>query len=757
MSVQTRPLIIKDFTGGIDDNYIDAPTKTAKELDNFFILENQSLRSRFGSHIDDDTNTPQIPAGAQRIQTAINYDKDDKLFIHSANRIYFRDPATYSTLQGPSGNDLWSSVTVNDPIAHAQWKKHIFLTSSTYETPKKIYKDDANLYQLRTAGLPKLASDPTITPSVAGASTFLYAFVHQYTYKAGQEEFQDFGPTRIVEVENSDDPSVNQNNISAIPVLANGATESYDTANIKIKIYRTIDGGNTFYEIGEVTNGTTVFVDNFSDATIQSNATLYTTGGVPDNDPPPLAKYITQVGPIAYYGNIKEGTDEREFEVRQSQANDPDSVPATYNVQVDDKITGMGSIQSVPITFCRRHIYRLEGNFDELGRGFITPIRIDDTAGCVSHNSIVQAKNAVFWAGNDGFYVSDGYKVEIISDHLKDRYKDLLSNMSDPTKIVGTYDEDNEKIYWAVQADASNPDNDSFWVMDLRWGITKKSTFTTMSGGSSFAPSAITTFAGDIIRADRRGYVFIHNVEDDTDPMVNTSVQPTEWSTQAIIWLYEGFATNFGTDVYRKWVTRMQLSARNITNLSLAITAINDDGRITRTITPIRYRGNFIWGDPEFTWGDPQFVWNAEGLILQARRMARGGLRCSYLQMRFTNSFTVITTSEGLGTATVNNVAKTVTLDTAATADWPEDIEGYFIAFEDDNFTREYEILSRLPDTITYEDASDLSPSGSQKWTIRGTRKGEVLNLLSYTLNYAAISQSQGMFETGQSGEISGT
>ena len=752
MAVTSRPFVVDDLTGGFTDDFVNAPLRQAEVVDNFLILENKSIQSRSGSHIEDAQNAPIIPAGQQRIGNVINYDKDRQLFYQSASKLYYRNPLTYSTLQGPTGNDLFPQSGVAHHITFSEWKKQVFLTSDSFERPKKFYIDNNGNYQLRTAGLPSLASDPVITPGAAGSRSYVYEFHYHYTYFADQQEFQDFGPTTQIEVTNSEDPSANPNNISGIPVLANGADENWDTANMKIFIYRGIDGGTTLYKIGEITNGTTIFVDNFADTDITENLPSYREGGVLNNSAPPLAKYVHIVNNFAYYAHVKEGVEILKSDILQSAPEDPDSVPAANRISVDDEIKGMGSIQSVPLVFCRKHIYRIEGAYDELGRGTPVGIRIDDTAGCVSHRSIVQAKDYVFWAGNDKFYASDGYKVIPISDHFTTRYKQMIDGSADLENIVGTYDEKNERIYWAIQSDSGSLDNDALWIIDLRWGLSRSSSFTSFSGGDSFAPSAIGFFNDELVRADKRGYVFVHSEDDINDPKVDINTSPDLWGVQSVVWTYRSFATNFGTDALRKWVTRLYLTAVNRTNVTIAMKAINDDGKLERVMTPIRYRKNFVWGDPEFVWGEEDFVWNAAGLIQESRRLPRRGLRCSYLQLEFTNAFGVITTSDSLGTATVSG--NTATLDVAS-VNWPSNSVDYFIAFESDNYTQEYLIEQRTDDTITFLDTGGNAPLGSQNWVIRGIRKGEVLNLLSYTLLYAPVSQSATMFEAGQSGEVS--
>lgn len=394
--ISTQPLALDDFSGGITDHYVNGRPNQAQKMTNLLVLNNKSAMMAPGSELDDTTN-PAIPAGNQRIGELINFNNNNALLVQSAKRIYYRDPSAYSTLNGPTTNPAFNLGSTSDHVSHTQWRAHLFATNGAFANPVKIFRNGSGALTLVQAGLPLLASNPVITPGAAGAGSYLYTFTHRYTYTVGSEEFVDESALTTVAVTNSGDPGTNPNAISAIPVLANGASGNYDTASIKIRIYRTIDGGTTFYLLGEVANGITVFTDNFSDSAIVTNDLLYTTGGVVENDPPPLAKFIHIVNNTAYYGFIKEGSEILKTQIRQSIKDDPDSVPAAFFDEMEDELTGLSSIQSIPIITCKKHIYRLEGSFDEFGRGFINHIRIHDTAGCISNRSLVQAENKLFW------------------------------------------------------------------------------------------------------------------------------------------------------------------------------------------------------------------------------------------------------------------------------------------------------------------------------------------------------------------------
>jgi hypothetical protein len=751
--IQIQPLEVTQFTGGVTDFIFSSDITSAVILDNFSVQFNQSLLTRPGSIVDDvSPGNGKIPAGNQRIGTLINYDNSSNLLVQSARDVYYRNPSAYTTILGPTGNHVFSNGTTANIISKAEWNKHIFLTHDGFPVPQKIYKDGSGAMRVRNAGLPDLASSPIVTAGAAGANNYVYAFHYSYQYTVENQVFEDDGPVTFVELDNAAAPDINPVSITAIPVLSNGASNNWDTTVITVKIYRTADNGINSFFLGQVTNGTTTYTDNTSDAPLTNSSLLYLSDGSLDNDPTPLSKFVHVVNNTGYYGYIKEGSEEFPFKYRQSIPFDPDSCPLAFEDSVEDVITGFSSVQSIPIILCVRHVYRIEGGFDQFGRGSPNHIRISDNAGCVSNLSLVQAEGQLFWAGNDGFYATDGYTVIKISDDTNDSYKAMLAASSDQRRIYGKFDELNRRIVWGLETDSSSMDNDTLFVLDLRWGVKAASVFTSWSAGDSFRPTALEFFNKKLYRADSRGYVFIHDTIYDTDPLVDTATNPEAWNEKTIIWTYRSIAMNFGTNLYRKIATKILLLAKNSTNVSIQINTINDDGRIFRALKEIRWRRNFVWGDPQFSWGDPLCVWNGEGLIEQWRRMPAKGLRFSYLQVEITNSYTVITNSDTLGTATFNPTTKVITLDDAVANDWPIDARGYFISSEVDGYSRQFEILSRTADTVTVLDPGNNLPSGSNKWLMKGYQKGEILNLLGYTVHWAPISKTQQTYEAGQDG-----
>lgn len=749
-----QPYEINDFTGGITDDFFDQDDiKLAAVLENYVVTHDKKLNMRPGSDIDVDTPADdQIPAGIQRVAALINYANSTKLFVQSGRQLFYRNPTAYATLQGTTGNDLYSTGNTSNAPSFSQWNKHIFLTSDAFPRPMKVYRDNGGNYQLRNSSLPALASSPVATAGGVGTRDYEYAFHFDYSYMADNQTFEDLGPVTFVTLENSSDPSISANNITSIPTFTNGVTDNWDLANIKVFIYRSIDGGTTPYKIGEVTLGTTSFVDNFSDDTIQTTGIqLYTNDGTVDFDEAPESKFVHVVNNTGYYGYLKIGDETFPNTIRQSIPAVPGTGPLDFEAVVEDEITGIYSIKSIPLVFCKRHIYRLEQSFDRFGRGLINPIRISDTAGCVSQLSIVSAENFTFWAGNDGFYATDGYIVTKISDTFNNYYKNYIDNSTQTNHIYGTFDERNRTIFWAIQRDLSSADNDSTVFLDIRWGISPRSTFLNWSG-NSFRPTALAYFNKILYRGDTRGYVFFHSEDLDSDPKVDTSKDAQDWSKETIMWDYTSINMDFGSTFFRKMPTRILLDANNRGNTSIQINAINDAGKVTRPLKLIRYRRDFTWGDPSFVWGNMDCVWNSTGLIEQWRRFPAGNLRLSYLQIQITNGFSIIDNSDTNGLATFNTSLKTITLDDIS-AVWPEFCDDYIITTEVDNYQRQFTIASRDSDSqITVLDPDNALPMGDLKWEIMGFKKGEPLYLVGYNVFWNNISQTQNTFETGQDG-----
>ena len=750
---------VDDFSGGITDAHISAPANKFQIADNILIVPHKDkgkLISRQGSQLYDSANA-QLPSGNQRVGKVKFF--ADKLFAQSGRDIYYYS-AGWTQLLGPvtSNKPFPSGFVTTNRISWDSWNNHLFIANDNFNYISKIYPNGSGTPVVRTAGLPELASTPT-GAGTAGAQNFIYRFIHAYTYQVNTLTFKDeSGYVQAATVTNVNAPNVNPVNISSIPVLANGATTNWDTATIKIEIYRTTNNGTVFYKVGEVTNGTTTYADTTSDATLQTNQLLYTEGGIVENAIPPFAKFITITGDngIAWYAHIKEGTEIKKNRIRQSLPSDPDSAPPSFYADVAEDIQGISSVRGIPIVICDNAAYRLEGLFDDVGQGGIQPIKISDATSCVSSNSIVQTLDGIFWCGRDGIYYSDGYKVTRINEEWSaDTYRALVGTTAQQAFIEGAYDKLAKRIWWTFEEDVANGDADKCYILDLNWGISDDMPFTSASNGAYFLPSAITfDNDGQMIRGDKRGYILQHRESYASDPKIDTAVLVSAWEKKAIIYDFHSAAFDLGTISDRKYVTKVILTCKNNTNLSTQIISNNDDNRKVANLSPIRFRGNLVWGDPLPVWGDDDLIWNFDGLIEEQRMFPSRSLRCSYKQIQITNAYVIIYNSDALGSAIVDGVANTVALTNSATVNWPADLVDYYISFASDNYAEDHQITARTTSTVTFLDPQNTAPTGTYAWVIRGYPKDEVINVLSFTLIYEVFGTTQQPYRTSNTGVV---
>lgn len=757
----TQPFEVDDFSGGITDFYINGPVNRGQKIDNLDIVNyagKGKAFSRWGSTFYN-SSYPLIPSGSVRTGRLKYF--QGFLLPFSSNVVYYVGGGGWTLLTGPTGNPLFpaSSTSSANVITTAQDNSHLLLAVDSYAQPQKIYVDGSGNLQVRQCGLPRLASNPTITPGANTGKSFLYRFVYTYTYTANGVTIKTISGVIQVVCANADAPEVHANSISAIPVLANAAGSNYDTSNIKVEIYRTINTGATqFYFAGSVTNGTTTFSDNTSDTNIQLNAPLYTNGGSIEYDPTPPATCVHTIpNGITYYGNVVVSGATLQNRILQSVPGTVDGTPSSFFVDLPDTVVGISSVKGLPIAFCANSVFRLDGTFTNLGQGGILATRIGDTGGCVSAQSIVQTIEGCFWAGPTGFYFTDGYNVIKINQSWPNTYATLVQTATQQKRIQGVYNVKERRIHWTTQSGTNtNADCDVIYTLHLDFGILPESCFTTYSGTTFFGPSSIEFLTNTLFRGHQNGYIFSHNDTLFTDPRVDTTNStPSTWDVNPIIYDYKSCAFNFGSNFLRKFTPRMSVTCQHVTNLSLQINSITDDGRIIQSLTPIRYRGNAVWGDTSAIWGTPTDVWNGDGLIDAERYFPRNSLRCSYKQIEMTNALAAVVSSDALGNISLNASAKTATLLTAG-ATWPTNVLNYFLSFPADNYTKNYPITSINSTTVVgYSDNQATSvTSPNSPWVIRATPKGEAIGLLSYTIHFLLMGRTQRRYTYAESGEV---
>lgn len=748
--VMPQPVEIDDFSGGMTDHILGAPKNKFELADNFY-LQRVGGKARLITRPALRVNT------TSRITTNLKighmFDIEGKLFQISDRKLFQNTSTTFTEITGPT-NSAFNLGNSDSKYSVSVWQKHAIIANDAFSKICKLYNNGIS-WTVNNLGLPALNGNPTLTPSAVGSTfTYGYAFHFFAEYTNQGVTFAEEGSILYRSVTHANAIG-GANTVTITPpgtwTITNGGTDNYLLTNLKVKIFRTTNNGTTYYYLTTQNYNFASYVDSTADTTINasSNDVLYTNGAddVPMHEQPPEAKVSHVTNDILLLGHVKEGSEYIPNRLRFSNRFQLWSCPSQFYEDFDEEIVGINSNNIYPIVFCKNKVYRIEGFYLPDGSGTVVKKLISSTAGCVSNRSIVNTDKGLFWAGNDGFYATDGYSVTRISNDLLTSYPELTTDASQKARITATYYPKIQAVMWAVQATSTDTDCNKLYLTFIEAAINENMPFTTWSGGDlpdNFMPTSIHHTANTLYVGDYHGYVlnFDHGLY--SDSKIDTAVSPEDWINKTIIYDYRSVAFDFGSSDTKKWVTKLILSFENTSSVSMQPYSNNDNSGDFRELKAINSRGDIAWGDYSVVWGDPNIQWNYAPIITVKRGFPKSGLRCFYKQVKLTNAYAEIESSVALGQATFDGVANTATI--LGAIDWPTDCIDYYISSSSDNYALEYRISGRTDTVLTIADPDNVLPSGTLDWKIKGYRRDEVVRIISYSLNYALTAQSADVY-----------
>jgi hypothetical protein len=529
-------------------------------------------------------------------------------------------------------------------------------------------------------------------------------------------------------------------NLTALP-----SSENWPSNTALTGAYRTTDGGSSYFKITEIPTTQASVIDNMIDAVLLDQEVIYTDGGIPDADQPPPAKCFIQVDGTGYFGGIIETVETTGVQniltrrLRQSTPGDIGSCPATFFEDFDTDIMTLGVAKGTPIVVCTKGVYRIDGTFDETGKGALLYKKISDTVGGVSPNGGATLNDTFYFAGLAGFYMTDGYTVLRISKHFDKSYAAIVADATRAGMIKATIDRKNLTVTWSVQSGFTGQ-ADTLYVLDTKQPIapidadTALSSFTRFSNGVHFAPTGICYFQNNLYRGDPIGLVFNHQSGLTDDPGINRGGSALTGYTVHIPYQFRSVAQDFGAPTIRKWVTRAAILFYNESALTAQFNSINDLN--TGNIRPLKIL---------------QFNGNSGQSLIRAKRAfpsatdpskQSGGLRCFQKQFEIVPGEKILFASQNITPPTKASITgATVILDTSSFV-WPTDVEDYTIAFAIDGYITEYLITAyNNPTTITIQ--SPPTFSGSVDWQITGIPKNEIAHIAAFSLFYNSLTPSE--------------
>lgn len=322
-------LDVDRFDLGITDNYVNGDPRHAKKLDNLLINEDDKLVQHPGLSIYN-TSAPQIPPGNQAIDSLYYF--DSTLFVKSGTKLYhLQDGAVaWTTLAGPTGNDAFADSELGAKCSWSEWRGHLFITPGPSANIKggcrtvKVYRNASGTWTLVQAGIPDMRRaygpftlpQPTLTDY---EQNYLYqwatVFVREYVARVNGVDvvFKDYGSPQLASFFSPFEIGGSASVFIQSPTYINTSVENYDTANMRMEVFRTAKDQTEFLYSGsqhvsdnETPNYSVVITASGSNASGIFRVSSGASGNIrlfyvnqrltlDDNDSSPTTVYVTAV------------------------------------------------------------------------------------------------------------------------------------------------------------------------------------------------------------------------------------------------------------------------------------------------------------------------------------------------------------------------------------------------------------------------------------------------------------------------------
>jgi hypothetical protein len=285
--------------------------------------------------------------------------------------------------------------------------------------------DNAEAFQPLWTSMPLAAMIPTLsalpphTSTALGAGTYTYVLVYQ-TYDINNNVIYS-SPLQTASITFA---AGTQNSVRVVNIAPqfNFLPLNATSTDSVIKIYRTEADGDLFYFVGEKLI-TTVFDDIVTDAVLIGNRSLYTTGGLIDSSPCPIAKNISLAK-----NRLWVITSESNELVYFSKKQFPKEAPQ-FNSYFVIKVQSLGGnlitcaeMDDKVIIFRQNAIYATYGEGpDESGTGsFADPQLITQSMGCKYAQSVVLTDAGLMFMSYEGIWlVTRGLQLQYIGAPLE--------------------------------------------------------------------------------------------------------------------------------------------------------------------------------------------------------------------------------------------------------------------------------------------------------------------------------------------------
>lgn len=266
-----------------------------------------------------------------------------------------------------------------------------------------------------------------------------------------------------------------------------------------------------------------------------------------------------------------------------SDLGEPTSWPALNFIDINtndgDKITGIAEHLDSLVIFKERSIHVLRGS----DPASYVMMDTHQTSGTVSHWSVAQGKNMLFYLGRDGVYAFDGKLIHLVSDQIAGSVLGIGGLPSwNQSKLNLACGVDYKHKYWIAVPEGTTATNDRVYVYDYI-----HTTWTRYDiPASSFATFNNVLYSGD----PTQGIVY----EQDTGGNDNGNAINGYLITKAY---------DFGAPGhFKSYKGLFFYAAQQLQGYSVNVSYIGDFGRVTKTVPlPLGASNASQWGS--MTWG----------------------------------------------------------------------------------------------------------------------------------------------------------
>jgi hypothetical protein len=776
MPLDYQQLKISDFSGGITDKYVNSAPNEHKELTNYYVNEIGKPELVQGYGVVYDSEVQSRIMGIFELNDTLLVNRFEQMYVFNtgANTLTKVDPVNVST-------PLFKYYGPTSYPNAIEWQDQLVVTNTgqssptvQYNRPRIIYRDAINNLQAFEAGLPYIENNFDVTPQDPDVTYgYIYAYHYSYEYTVGDTLYRSVGPVNFADRVTNEFKVSPGSPMSIINVDTLGITEAgtqYDLANIKLEIYRTIANGDVYYKLpsdgnplnlqGEYTlNALPVGtrLDLVEDDSLQTQAVIYNQES-PTRASAPKCKYITVSNDAVYYMNCAEevqdadtltvSTFTRPYRLYQSVPGNPTNIDPSAFVDLDDELKGGGSLNGVTIAMTKSKIYRIEGQLDGAGNGTIRSKVISDTAGCVSHRSIIVANDRMYWCGNNGFYVTDGFNVILLTPRLLNSYGIITDNEARSERITATYYDREQRIIFATSD--NDVENNEWWIFNIKAG-----TAFTKARGEAMNTSAVFAYNRKIYRGDELGYLYEHSDEYFTHLRRDSTIPASDWLRIHIPYRLETQSIDLGNNAVKKWGREATITYKTDTNQAILPVSNNDDEESVRDMKEIRRFSGWIWRDENVLWLDPEIQWRNAETQSRQRHFPRGQSRFRTKSVALEPAKTILYNSDWWGECLVEFVnpanPSDLKLTLSGTDVWPENILADTITFEDDDYLAEYQIKTRTDQILTTVGGA-VSLGAGKKWQVKGYAKEVEQEVKDITITYAFMDNVGDRFDKSEEG-----